>query len=316
MYCIVIPFSQSFDDIWFTYKIPFELENSLKVWMIVNIPFSNKNILWLVSSTFAETSLDKNKIKSVLSLYNSDIFLNKYQILLLNWISNNYFCLAHASLGLFFPTNLKSKLQKNKFSFSLKLPDFSYNYNNPKILNNSQQEVFDEIKIWNKKKYFLYWVTWSWKTEIYINLIKHYLDLWKQSLLLVPEIILTNQIFDRITKVFWNDVLVINSTVSEAKKTLYWDMIYQNKAKIIVWTRSSIFYPYNNLWLIIIDEEHDNSYISDNTPRYDAIDVCEKICEFQNDLKLVLASWTPKINHMYKWLKWDYKVLNLFWEYK
>ena len=113
MYCIVIPFSQSFDDIWFTYKIPFELENSLKVWMIVNIPFSNKNILWLVSSTFAETSLDKNKIKSVLSLYNSDIFLNKYQILLLNWISNNYFCLAHASLGLFFPTNLKAKLQNN-----------------------------------------------------------------------------------------------------------------------------------------------------------------------------------------------------------
>jgi primosomal protein N' (replication factor Y) len=72
---------------------------------------------------------------------------------------------------------------------------------------------------------------------------------------------------------------VLNSTVSDAKKTLYWELIHQNNAKIIVGTRSSLFYPYQDLGIIIIDEEHDNSYLSDTSPRYDAVEVANKISD-------------------------------------
>ena len=161
----------------------------------------------------------------------------------------------------------------------------------------------------------LFWVTWSWKTEIYINLIKKYIDEWKQVLFLIPEIILWNQISSKVKKVFWNDVILINSTITETQKTKYFIDIYHNKAKVILWTRSTLFYPFNNLWLIIIDEEHDNSYVSDQSPRYNAIEIANKITDINNN-KLLLASGTPSINSMYKAINKEYELLNLLDKYK
>lgn len=315
MFAIISPFSRSFDDIGFTYKIPESLISTLKVWMVVLIPFGKETIFWIVLNISNETNFDKNKIKEIINIYSEDIYLNQNQIELLSWISLNYFSLIHTSTSLFFPKNLVWKILKNKFQIKKDLKDLDYTFDYKKTLNSSQKEVYEKIINSTKNKFLLYWVTWSWKTEIYINLIKNYLDNWKQTLLLVPEIILTNQIFERIKKVFGKEVLILNSTVSEAKKTKYWELIHQNKAKVIIWTRSSLFYPYNNLWLIIIDEEHDNSYISDNTPRYDGIEVALKIGEL-NNIKVLLSSWTPKINHLYNFLKWKDEVLNLFQEYK
>lgn len=314
MYAIISPFLQSFDDIWVIYKIPDNLINILEKWMIVNIPFWKKNILWVILDLKESSDFDISKIKEIIWIYSKDIFLNTYQIELLKWISKYYFSLIHLSTNLFFPRNLIWKLIKNKFTFN-DYDKLNYNFNYKKILNDKQFKIVENIIKSDKKNFLFFWVTWSWKTEIYINIIKHYIDLWKQSLLLVPEIILTNQILERFRKVFWDNILVINSTISEAKKTKYWELIYQNKAKIIIWTRSSLFYPYNNLWIIIIDEEHDNSYISDITPRYNSIEVALQISNLNNN-KLVLWSWTPKINHFYNFIKNDKcKILSLFTEY-
>lgn len=313
MYITVSPFTQSFDDIWFTYEVPENLCDKISFWIIVNVPFWKKIIQALVLDIYNETTFDKSKIKKIESIFLETIFLSYYQVLLLKWISNYYFTLIHNSLNLFFPKNLLWKVLNNKFIFS-KNKDFIYNFNYNKKLNISQQNIYEDIIKSDTNKFLLYWVTWSWKTEVYINLINYYLKNNKQSLLLVPEIILTNQIFDRIKKVFWENVIIINSTVSDAKKTLYWEYIFSWVAKVIIWTRSSLFYPYNDLWIIIIDEEHDNSYISDNSPRYDSIEVANFITNI-NKNKLLLSSWTPKINHYYNCLKKDFKVLNLFNEF-
>lgn len=314
MFALICPFSQSFDDIWVTYKIPQELISNIKKWMIVVAPYGTKTILWVVLDIQEVTSFDEKKIKEIISFYSQDIFLWEYRIELIKWISQNYFCLIHQSLWLFFPKNLVQKLEKNTFKFSVS-PEFDYKFEYKKSLNFKQNEIYETIINREKQNFLLYGVTGSGKTEIYIHLIKKYLDEWKQSLLLVPEIILTNQIFERITKVFWDQVLILNSSVSEWKKAKYWEAVHQNKAKIIIGTRSSLFYPYNNLWIIIVDEEHDNSYISDTSPRYDAIEVALKISNF-SQTKVLLWSWTPKINHLYRWLHWEFEVLNLFEEYK
>ncbi len=316
MFAIISPFSRSFDDIWFTYKIPNSLIDILKIWMIVKVPFWDEKIFWVVLSIDKSTNFDLSKVKEIDSLYSNDIFLLNYQIELLKWISYNYFCLIHQSLNLFFPKNLVWKIIKNKFEFkSIKIKK-EYTFNHKKSLSNKQNDIYNEIIDWKNNQFLLYWVTWSWKTEIYIKLIKYYLDKGEQSLLLVPEIILTNQIFERIKNVFWDEVLIINSTIPESKKTKYFEEILKNNAKIIIWTRSSLFYPYNNLWIIIIDEEHDNSYISDVSPRYDAIEVAIEISKLKNT-KLLLWSWTPKINHMYRWIaKKEFEVLNLLLSYE
>jgi len=221
MYLIISPFSQSFDDIWFTYKLPSNLEKIVKKWMIVKVQVWNKETYWVVLDIVKTTGLKEDKIKEICALYSTDVFLNDYQIELLKWISKYYFSLIHASTSLFFPKNLIWRIIKNKFFFNKETKELSYTFHYNKSLNKNQKLVFDTVISSPKNNFLLYWVTWSWKTEIYINLIKHYLGLGKQSLLLVPEIILTNQIFERIKSVFGPEVLVINSTIREAKKTLY-----------------------------------------------------------------------------------------------
>ena len=133
----------------------------------------------------------------------------------------------------------------------------------------------------------------------------------KQTLILTPEIILWNQVTSRFKEVFWEDnVTEISSALSDAKKTDAWLRIYDGSAKIIVWTRSCLFYPYKNLAHIIIDEEHDTSYSSDNGPRYDGREVALKLSEFTG-CSVILASWTPSVKSMYKATKKEYHIVTL-----
>jgi primosomal protein N' (replication factor Y) len=134
-------------------------------------------------------------------MYDEKVFLTSLQTSLISWISQFYFCLIHQSATLFFPKNLRGKIEKKKFTFKNHAP-LQYVFSSGKKLNDTQNSIFQNILTSEKKKFFLYGVTGSGKTEIYIHLMKHYIDQGKQVLLLVPEIILTNQIFERIQKVF------------------------------------------------------------------------------------------------------------------
>lgn len=313
MYILVSPFDRSFDDIWFTYFVPDFLQESIFLWVIVEIPFW-KNIIYWVVLEIKEKIEENLNIKSIISVIYKNKFLYDYQIELIKWIASNYFCLIHQVLYMFFPKNLLEKIKKGKFNME-ENKILKYEENIDKTLTIEQKKIYGEIIKSSENKIFLFWITGSGKTEIYVNLIKKYLSLDKQILLLVPEIILTSQLADYLKKVFWNDLIVLNSRVSEAKKTNYWISIYSWNAKIIVWTRSSLFYPYKNLWIIIVDEEHDNSYNSDNNPRFNSIEVVEKISELL-DIKVIFASGTPSVNNMYKAIRNKYKILNLFEEIK
>ena len=311
MYCLICPFSKTFDEVWVTYSVPDFLNSELKVWQIVKITLRNKTEFWIVLDIFDKLNIDfdESKIIEILWIKNDNIFIDKYRIELSKWMAKYYFTAIHNSLNLFLPKNLKEKLIKDKLKIEEK-DDFKYEFNHNINLSSEQKKAYNNIKSSENNKVLFYWLTWSWKTEVYIKLIKDNLEQNKQTLFLIPEIILTNQLSDKVKKVFWEEVLIINSTVTDASKTKYWLDINSKNAKIIIWTRSALFYPYNNLWLIIIDEEHDNSYISDSSPRYNTIEVAEKITEL-NWNKLVLASWTPSTNSMYKAVKKDYDLVSL-----
>lgn len=315
MFWFVIPFWKSFDDVGFCYKIPENLQKKIKVWQIIKIPFWKKEDFWVIYEIFEKKpdDLNEEKIKNILEIKNEKSFIYGYKIELLKFISKNYFTPIHNSLNLFFPKNLLEKIKKDKLNF--KKENYKYLKQKNIILTKNQENIFLEIMKENEKKFLLFWVTWSWKTEIYIKIIEKYLREWKQSLLLIPEIILTNQISQRLKKYFWENIIVLNSTVSEAKKTKYFLDIESGEAKIIVGTRSALFAPFSNLWIIIIDEEHDNSYISDQNPRYNSIEIANKISDL-NGNKLLLASWTPSVNSMFRAIKWKYKLLNLLEKFR
>lgn len=317
MHVIVSPFSKTFDEIWLIYFVPDFLSSEIKVWQLVEIPIREKiEIAIVLDLTNKENlNIDKSKVKSIISIKNSNSLLKDYQVWLIKWIASYYFTNIHNSLTTFFPKNVRDKLEKDKLDISINKSD-SKSINKTEVeLSPAQQKVFEDIKTSKNNKVLLYWITWSWKTEIYIKLIEECISKWKQALLLIPEIILTSQISEKIEKAFPGEVVVINSSITEATKTKHWLSISSWQTKVIVWTRSALFYPFDNLWLIIIDEEHDNSYISDKAPRYKSIEVAEKISDSLN-IKLLLASWTPSINSMFKAAKGKYHLVNLLEKYK
>ena len=316
MYCLVSPFSKSFDEIWLSYFVPDFLTDDLKIGNIVEIPYWKEiEIALVLELNTSIWDIDEEKIKSIISIKNQNIFLKQYQIELIKWLAQYYITSIHNVVNLFFPRNLLEKIKKNKVEDFETKNLYNYNFNQNIIFSEAQEKAFENIKKSENKKILLYGITGSGKTEIYIKLIQKYLKLEKQSLLLIPEIILSNQISNKIKQTFWEDVLIINSTVSAAKRTNYWFDIYNSKAKIIIWTRSALFYPFNNLWLIIVDEEHDNSYISDKSPRFHSLDIVNHISD-NLDIPLLLASGTPSVTSMYKSIKWEYKQVTLLEKYK
>ncbi len=177
-------------------------------------------------------------------------------------------------------------------------------------LSPEQQKAFDIIsaKIDNKQTIpiLLNGVTGSGKTEIYFKSIKKVLDEGKNVLFLAPEIALASQLTLRLIKRFNPDEIAIwHSNISEGEKYDVWNKLRDNKIRIIIGARSAVFAPLNNIGLIIIDEEHENTYKQTSpAPRYDARNVAEKICEI-NHASLIKGSATPDISSYYKALATD-----------
>ncbi len=142
-------------------------------------------------------------------------------------------------------------------------------------------------------------VTGSGKTSVYMNLIKKALDMGRSALMLVPEIALTPQMIESISSHFGDSIAVMHSSLSTGERFDEWKRVRRGDAKLVIGTRSAVFAPLDDLGLIIIDEEQEETYKSENSPRYHARDVAQYRCSLQNSV-LVLGSATPDVESRYK----------------
>jgi primosomal protein N' (replication factor Y) (superfamily II helicase) len=166
----------------------------------------------------------------------------------------------------------------------------------PPILSEIQTQASNNILEFfqQDKPVLLHGVTGSGKTEIYIDLIKKAIDSNAQALLLLPEIALTTQIVGRLKKIFGNQLGVYHSRFSDNERVEIWNGIVEGKLKCVVGVRSSIFLPFDNLGLIIVDEEHDTSYKQDRPPRYHARNAGLMLAKIHH-AKILLGSATPSV---------------------
>ncbi len=165
---------------------------------------------------------------------------------------------------------------------------------------NAYNKIIQSMNEKKFKEFLIYGVTGSGKTEIYLQLIKKVLQENKTSIMLVPEISLTPQMVDRFIARFGQEqIAVLHSKLSVGERYDQWQRIKRNEAKIVIGARSAVFAPVENLGLIIIDEEHDDSYKSEMPPRYDTKEICRYIA-YKNKIPFVLGSATPDINTFYK----------------
>ena len=176
-------------------------------------------------------------------------------------------------------------------------------------LTDEQKNAIEQIK--NSGEYLIYGVTGSGKTEIYLQLIGKNLLQGKSSIMLVPEISLTPQTVNRFIARFGSEkIAILHSKLSIGERFDEWNRIKNGKAKIIIGARSAIFAPAQNLGMIIIDEEHDESYSSEMSPRYNTIEVAEFISK-KFEIPLVMGSATPDMRSFYKAKNNQIKLLTL-----
>ena len=161
-------------------------------------------------------------------------------------------------------------------------------------LTSIQQKIYESIKN-DKRPSLLFGVTSSGKTEIYASLIADRALKGKQSILLVPEILLTEHCIHRFRELLGpENVAVIHSRLTPAQRRDTWRKIHSGAISLVIGSRSALFSPISNLGLVIIDEEHEWTYKNEQTPRYHARETAEKLCEYSG-AKLVLGTATPSL---------------------
>ncbi len=182
----------------------------------------------------------------------------------------------------------------------------------PKLMP-QQEEVLDEMVpslAQGKGKFLLHGITGAGKTEVYMHLVDKALTLGKGAIILVPEIALTPQMIQWFRNRFGEQAAVLHSRLSTGEHYDEWRRIRRGAARVVIGARSAVFAPVEHLGLIVVDEEHEQSYYSDKHPRYDAREVAESRCK-REEATLLLSSATPSVLSFAKARRGDYVLLEM-----
>ncbi len=177
-----------------------------------------------------------------------------------------------------------------------------------------QQEAMDRIKASINAaladSYLIHGVTGSGKTEIYLQMIEEVLKQGKEGIVLVPEIALTPQTVDRFAGRFGDCITVFHSNLSDGERYDAWRRIAEGRVKVVIGARSAVFAPFKKLGIIIVDEEHESSYKSEQAPKYHTLEVAEERCRISNAV-LLLGSATPSVETYHRSTIGELQLLTL-----
>jgi len=296
----------------FIYSIPNEMDIKDVLFRRVWVNFNNRKLIGIVIKESENNNqngdnkkIPEYKIKPILEVIDKKEIVNDSMIDLSYWIASYYFSSVGEVLSMMIPSGTVSSgvgyskikettTRSNTLIISEKIVE-------KKILTEEQDDIYIKIKndISNdKRKFYLFGVTGSGKTEIYIKLIEDAISEGKGVIFLVPEIAISYQTLFRLREVFGSTCAILHSGLSKNRRfSEYLDILNGNK-KIVIGARNAIFAPVQNLGLIIIDEENETSYKSLQNPRFHARSVAIQISNSKN-IPLVLGSATPSIESYY-----------------
>ncbi len=183
-------------------------------------------------------------------------------------------------------------------------------YKNPPLTPDQKKVLAEYKKGGGMRKFLLFGVTGSGKTHVFFEMFDEVLKKGKQCLLLVPEISLTPQMMALVRGRFSQTVAIMHSRLTPAQRYAEFLKIKRGEARIVLGARSALFMPFKELGIVVVDEEHENSYKSSQSPRYNAVEVAAKIADLTG-CDLVLASATPSTETYYRAMLGEYRLLNL-----
>jgi primosomal protein N' (replication factor Y) len=235
----------------------------------------------------------KDKIKSIKEPFQDGILLSDKYLSWAKWIADYYFYPVGMVVSGFFPP-VKKSLKKIKSSEKVLAAIDKTERARPELTKEQSNVLNDFEKLEQFAVQLLFGVTGSGKTEVYLQMIEKTLAKGKQALVLVPEISLTPQLVQRFYSRFGDQIAVIHSQLSPREKTDFWWEVAEGRKKILIGARSALFCAMNDLGLIIVDEEHEQSYKQDEKLKYNARD-CAVMLARNFNIPIVLGSATPSL---------------------
>ena len=307
---VIVNISASDLDRTFTYLVPEELQETIRPGVRVDIPFGKKKISGYVVGLSPKASIPEEKILPIEGLSAKGVPVEDRMMELAAWMRMRYGCTMNQALSTVLPAKKAVKKGKTKVRSSALeeleiLP--------PVPLNEAQLSVRDAIlaeQADENRPVLLFGITGSGKTEVYMSVMEEFIARGKQVILLIPEIALTYQNLRRFYQRFGDRVGLIHSRQSEGEKYETIEKARTGKIDIVIGPRSALFAPFPDLGLIVIDEEQEESYRSEMSPRYHSTEVAEKLCSLSG-ASLILGSATPSLESYYKAKQGQYLLLEL-----
>lgn len=287
-------------DCFFTYSCE---DANVAVGDLVYVPFARSKTPKKAYVFAVHDSLpaDLSGIENLKSVYHidKDLSLDPASIEVIKWMKRRYFCRYMDAVGCFTPTGKPLKSGKKREL------DWGAHEEGPiPDLTKEQAEAVEKISPHvtdgNYKTFLLHGVTGSGKTEVYMRMASKCIEVGKKAIMLVPEISLTPQTIGRFLSRFGKErIAVLHSKLSQGERYDQWMAIKKGEVDIVIGARSAVFAPFENLGAIIIDEEHETTYKSDMTPKYDTLEVAIKR-GIQSNAPVILGSATPSVVSNYR----------------
>ena len=292
----------------FDYKIPSNNSIQPKQGQRIRVPFGKQEKIGFIHGIGSQTKVPASKLKPALKIIDDEPLVNNELLDLISWVANYY----HYPIGEVYATAVPLYLRQEKTPKIDAMPTESFQCESHKKLTEEQEQGFKKLlSFFNQRQIVLLdGVTGSGKTELYLQSVDRNLKKNQQVLLLVPEIGLTPQIFERFQKRFGNTVSVVHSGNTYKQRAEIWLKAKQGDVCVVIGTRSAVFTPFKNLGMIIVDEEHDPSFKQQSGLCYSGRNVAI-IRAKQSKIPILLGSATPSFESLMNAKKGKYKKITL-----
>ena len=296
---VVIDNKSNSTDIMYTYACD---DDSVKTGSKVYVPFARSKQLregYVTSSIDDITKIEeevRKKLKKVERI-DQEVSLTEEMIRTAMWMKGRYLCRYIDAVKCFTPAGTRAKRREIRNSIS----DRETDRKPVEFLTEEQQQavsaIGNAITRGIHSRFLIHGVTGSGKTEVYIRAAEQALEMGRGVIILVPEISLTGQITERFLAAFGRDsVAILHSRLSSGERYDQWKLIRSGEVRIVIGARSAAFAPVEKLGLVVVDEEHEATYKSDFTPKYDTTEVAlKRLQDKDNNGVLVLGSATPSV---------------------
>ncbi|MFA4844133.1 MAG: primosomal protein N' [Candidatus Margulisiibacteriota bacterium] len=282
------------------YLVPDQLRETIKLGSQVVIPFGRRQEVGYVIG-FVEKSEFPN-LKEIVKVAEGNPLFSEKALAFAQWLAEYYFSFFVTALKLLLPPGmLKSgkgrKATEAKRGSGIVVRGSGFELTPAQA--NAVAKINEAIAAGKTEKFLLFGVTGSGKTEVYLRAIEAALKQGRGTITLVPEIALTPQLVERFCARFGDGIAVIHSELTLKERRLTWARVAAGEAPIVLGARSALFAPLPDIGLIILDEEYENSYKSDKSPRYQARAAAEKLAEIHGAV-VILGSATPSLETFYR----------------